>query len=435
MKTKRILLIMFGCTLLFLAVSLGIAGAVLSFFFCAVLLSNITLLSLVAILVCFFISLSISRYAFRKIRRTHPTRLALGIGLTTTLGLILISSFTIFKPLVPSSELITPVIPEAIKYWDIKTGSRIAYLRFTPDKKTQDEPVIFLHGGPGGAVLSFNPIVDVISVLSESGFDVYFYDQVGGGLSGRLQNIREYQLSRHVIDLEMIRKKINAEKMILIGESNGGVIAAHYAAEYPENVEKLVLISPGELLPDECEEESLGSIKDRVSAETLIKFESILKTPRMMFTYLLLEINPDAAHNFLRNPEADTVATKLMSLLLGGMACDPEQFPENHNIIVGFWATMIPDELPEPANRAVKDKLTSTNIPTLILRAECDYLKWKVTYEYKTLLKNSILLYLAGAGHMPFLEKPDITLNAIRSYLLDEPLPLPAYTEESLPKK
>ncbi|MFQ6109596.1 MAG: alpha/beta fold hydrolase, partial [Candidatus Aminicenantales bacterium] len=159
------------------------------------------------------------------------------------------------------------------------------------------------------------------------------------------------------------------------------------------------------------------------------------KTPRMMFTYLLLEINPDAAHNFLRNPEADTVATKLMSLLLGGMACDPEQFPENHNIIVGFWATMIPDELPEPANRAVKDKLTSTNIPTLILRAECDYLKWKVTYEYKTLLKNSILLYLAGAGHMPFLEKPDITLNAIRSYLLDEPLPLPAYTEESLPKK
>ncbi len=151
-----------------------------------------------------------------------------------------------------------------------------------------------------------------------------------------------------------------------------------------------------------------------------------------MFTYILLEINPDTAHNFLSETEADILATKLISLLVGGMACDPENFPDDHSILMGFWATMIPDELPEPVNEAVKNKLSSLILPVLILRGECDYLKWEVTYEYKSLLKNSTLLFLEGAGHMPFLEKHELALDSIRSFLLDKPLPLPAYTDESL---
>lgn len=428
---KKAVRLIFGWILLFLAVLLGIVGAVLSFLLCAVFLSNITLLGVTAVLVCFLISFSLSWFAGGKILRAHRTRLALWVGLITVIGIILISSFTIFKPLVPSSEIIRPKVPEAVDYWDLESGSRVAYLKFPAENKTKEEPVIFLHGGPGGAVVTFKPITEVISALSKNGYDVYFYDQIGGGLSGRLRNIREYQTSRHVADLEQIRKKIKAENMILVGESNGAVLAAHYTALYPVNVKKLVLISPGELISQEWDNKSTGSIKDRASQETLQKFDDLLKTPRIMFTYLLLEINPDAAHNFLPEAQADTLTTKLLSLLLGGMACDPEQFPEDHNILMGFWATMIADEFPEPANEAVKDKLRSLTLPVLILRGECDYLKWEVTHEYKSLLENSTLLFLAGAGHMPFLEKHELVLDSIRSFLLDEPLPLPAYTNES----
>lgn len=421
--------------LLFLAVLLGMVGAVLSFLLFSVFSSYITLLSLMAVLVCFLISFSLSRLAWGKILRTHCTRLALGVSLATTIGVILISSFTIFKPLVPSSEIIKPRVPKAIDYWDLETGSRIAYQKFPAEIKTQEEPVVFLHGGPGGAVVSFKPITEVISALSKDGYDVYFYDQIGGGLSGRLKNIRDYQLSRHVADLDQIRKEIKAEKVILVGESHGGVLAAHYAALFPENVESLVLISPGGLLSQEWNDESSGSIKDRASQETLQKFDNLLKTPRIMFTILLFEINPDAAHNFSSDIEADILVTKLSSLLLGGMACNPEKFPDHHNILFGFWAIMIPDELPEPANEAVKNKLKSLTLPALILKGECDYVKWEVTYEYKSLLRNSTLLFLEGAGHMPFLEKPDLVLDSIRSFLLDDPLPLPAYTDKSPPRK
>ena len=432
---KKIVRLILSWILLILAVLLGIAGAVLGFLLCAVFLSHVVLLSLIALFFCFLISFFLSWAAWRMILRAHRARLALGVGLCTVIGIILISLFTIFKPLVPSSEIIVPRVPEAVDYWDLETGSRIAYQKFSAENRTQEEPIIFLHGGPGGAVISFQPITDVISALSKDGYDVYFYDQVGGGLSGRLKNIRDYRLSRHVLDLEQIRKKIKAEKMILVGESHGGRLAAHYAASYPENVKRLVLISPGELISQEWDEESSGIIKDKASPETLQKFDDLFKTPRIMFTVLLFEINPDAAHNFLSEAEADTLVTKLFSLVLGGMACDPVNFPDDHNILFGFWATMIPDELPEPEDETVKGELRSMNHPVLILKGECDYLKWEVTYEYKSLLKNSTFLFLEGAGHMPFLEKPGLVLNSIRSFLLDKPLPLPAYTDKLPPKK
>jgi len=120
----------FGWILLFLAVFLGMVGAVLGFLLCAVFLSNITLLSLMAVLVCFLISFSLSGFAGGKLLRAHRSRLALGVGLATVIGIILISSFTIFKPLVPSSEIIQPRVPETVDYWDLETGSRIAYLKF-----------------------------------------------------------------------------------------------------------------------------------------------------------------------------------------------------------------------------------------------------------------------------------------------------------------
>ena len=432
---RKSIRLIFGGMLLLLAVFMGIVGAVVSFLIGAVFLSYIPLLSFIAILVCFLISFCIFWIAVVKILRSSRTRMAHVMGLITTVGVILISSLTIFKPLVPSSEVIEPTIPEAVDYWDLETGSRIAYLKIPAENKTKETPVIFLHGGPGGTVVSFKPITEVISALSQNGYDVYFYDQIGGGLSGRLKNIREYRLPRHVADLDRIRNKINAENIILIGESFGGALAAHYAAAHPETVKRMVLISPAELLSQEWDEGTRGNIKDRATQKTRKKSKNLLGSLRALFAFVLLEFNPDAAYNFLSEDKADTLITKYLSLLLGGMACDPKAIPENHNLLIGFWASLVPDELPEPANKAVKTKLGSMTLPVLILRGECDYVKWEVTYEYKSLLKNATLLFLEGAGHMPFLEKPGLVLESIRSFLLDKKLPLLPYTGNLPPGK
>ena len=108
---RKSIRLIFGGMLLLLAVLLGIVGAVVSFLIGAVFLSYIPLLSFIAILVCFLISFGISWIAVVKILRSSRTRLAHVMGLITTVGVILISSLTIFKPLVPDSEIIEPINP------------------------------------------------------------------------------------------------------------------------------------------------------------------------------------------------------------------------------------------------------------------------------------------------------------------------------------
>jgi pimeloyl-ACP methyl ester carboxylesterase len=122
-----------------------------------------------------------------------------------------------------------------------------------------------------------------------------------------------------------------------------------------------------------------------------------------------------------------------VSLFLGGMACDPEKFPKDHSLLFGFWSTMKLDEFSEIDAEEVKNSLRDINIRFLILRSECDYVRWDATYEYKKILKNAKLLYLEGAGHMPFLEKPYLVLSSIRAFLFDDPLPLPEYKGSSPP--
>jgi len=64
---KKAVRLIFGWILLFLAIPLGFVGAVLGFFLCALFLSNIALLSITAVLVCFLVSFSLSWLAGGKI--------------------------------------------------------------------------------------------------------------------------------------------------------------------------------------------------------------------------------------------------------------------------------------------------------------------------------------------------------------------------------
>lgn len=89
--------------------------------------------------------------------------------------------------LVAASAANAPPAQEApVQYWDLPTHSRIAHVHFKSKGARRTYPIVFLHGGPGAYVVTLEPTTRVLSQLREHGFDVYAYDQVGGGLSARL---------------------------------------------------------------------------------------------------------------------------------------------------------------------------------------------------------------------------------------------------------
>lgn len=113
--------------------------------------------------------------------------------------------------------------------------------------------VLVVHGGPG-----FPPAKpwSAATLLSDP-YRLIFYHQRGCGQSTRpferapKRGVNAFStlhdklgLPAHIGDIERIRRILGKDKLVLMGHSFGGLIAALYASEFPEHVTALVLVAP-----------------------------------------------------------------------------------------------------------------------------------------------------------------------------------------------
>ncbi|HEX2911627.1 MAG TPA: alpha/beta fold hydrolase [Chloroflexia bacterium] len=425
-----------GWILLGLAPILGLIGAAVIFLLAAFFITSSILLRLLAVVSCFGISGWLAHRATRKIWPLSRYRFALGVGGGTTLVLALVAAFTVFSPLVPSSEYLPQAaLPAKASYWNLSTGSRIAYLKLAAEGMPKDEPVIFLHGGPGAYAVAHPASVDYFGRLTRLGYEVYFYDQVGGGLSSRLEDVRQYSVERHVADLDaIISQQIKADKVILIGQSWGGTLAASYMAEHPQRVAKAVFSSPAPI--NYMEWPDYGNISDRLPTEVNREINQAFASPRLLFLIGMANINPRTARDFASDAELDTFFAQVISKMQPGMVCDPAHLPKGENINgFGFWAsTMTQQQSPGNGKVNPREALATNPTPALVMTGECNYLKWAPTYQYRATLPNSTLLYFEKAGHVIYYDQPELYFEALSSFLQDHPLPLAPYQNSQPPE-
>ena len=98
------------------------------------------------------------------------------------------------------------------------------------------QPILFLHGGPGGGC----------SAKQRRFFDPKYYriilfDQRGCGKSTPLGETKENTTEDLISDIETIRKHLNIKKWILFGGSWGSSLALAYGVRYPEYLIGLIL--------------------------------------------------------------------------------------------------------------------------------------------------------------------------------------------------
>jgi proline iminopeptidase len=405
---------------LILIVAFSLVAGAAMFFVSAFLSDSPFILGFSALLLCFIIAGGFALLVFKKSDKKRRNRIALGFGAGSMLILSLLAAFTIFPPLeVDETDYPQANFPEGIEYWDLSTGSRIAYLRVEGQSPVMDTPVIFVHGGPGSSILTSRQTIDCISQLAGIGYTVYFYDQVGCGLSDRLTDAREYTEERQIRDLEAIRSGIAADKLILIGESRGGMFSAYYMADYPNRVEKAVFLSPGVLYPPEWEGKNPGEIIDILSEDKKREVESRYYQPRLITAILLSMVNPRAAVNFLPDEEVEPYAVPVFNTLIAGTFCRPENY-RGWNSGFGFWCSAVTGHDYAELKGNPREKLKYDATPVLILRGECEYLDEEVCEQYHATFTNSTLQLIPGAGHFIPLEQPDVLISALRTFLLQE---------------
>lgn len=279
-------------------------------------------------------------------------------------------------------------------YWELPTGSRIAYTLISATGIKKPYPIIFLQGGPGGPIYDRN--IKMLYPLSKEGYDVYLYDQIGSGFSDRLKNINDYTAERHKRDLEEIIKKIGAEKVILIGQSWGAILATLFIADNPQIVEKAIFTGPGPIQPQNNQLSDVASpdsfhLKKPVftNAEANRKAYNI----RTIFARLMAI---KFGIKLCSDKEADNFETYLTNETNKSTVCDISKSPkaEGGN---GFYSHIMTVE----SVRKIKDprpKLKDSKIPVLIMKGQCDNQKWGFTNEYLELFQNHQLVIIQNAG-------------------------------------
>jgi proline iminopeptidase len=409
---------------------IGVAASVVLSIAAAFQLAKITprigLLMTAAVVVCFVVSYATLALASR-LWRTRVRRSALFASLVVTVLFVVAMWAAVFRP-VPYPHIV-PVVRANTQYWSLPSGSRIAYSVYEPPAGmvAKPEPIVFLHGGPGMRANDVDH--EFYRQFANDGFKVYLFDQAGSGLSDKLPHATDYTIERFVRDLEEIRQQIAADRLILIGHSWGGTLAAQYAAAYPNHIAKLVFHSPG---PPWIE--SFLPVEDQ---RTDAAPES-LPPLRIIAAIGLSFANPMASENLVSQSELGD--WEPANADLGELVCKGERakIPQNFNAQTTSGMNMYPIIT---VNRELKRKkanvhtqLNALHVPAIALEGQCDFLPWAWHSMYKKSIPGLREFYFTDAGHYINFSQPDKLAAVIRSFLLDKPPPFAPYESDQDPR-
>lgn len=335
-------------------------------------------------------------------RRRSAARAGLAVGLSV-LAFVLTA-------LVPMPDSRVPPAPvEGQAFWELPTGSRIAYVhRPAVGAPRAQAPVVFVHGGPG--VADMRGDAAYFGQLTTNGYEVYVYDELGTGRSSRLEDPRGYTLERDVADLAAIRAQLGAERLILIGHSYGAVVAAAFLAQHPEAVERAVFSSPAGLVS--LEANGSGNLTSRLTLGERLSLYRLLVWPRAMLAYGLAQLNPPAAHAYVDDPEMDARYDRIYARAEPALHCRGAPPGPEPRGLGGYTSVVRRGSWP-----ALRPALAGLPTPALVVKGACDYLTWTSGVDYLHALPNATLVYLPAAGHHAYQDQPARFLANVREFL------------------
>ncbi len=154
-------------------------------------------------------------------------------------------------------------------------------------------PVYVLHGGPGADFRLFLPL----QKLADS-FYVVMWDSRGAGLSERVTK-EELTIDDFDEEVAQVKAAISPnKKVILIGHSFGGNIFARYAARHPEDVDKLILITPGKLGLENNEKSNGGNVSFLDGQDFFWQNEILSSKDHATADYKAVELLPQSSRHW-----------------------------------------------------------------------------------------------------------------------------------------
>ena len=243
-------------------------------------------------------------------------------------------------------------------------GIEIAYKRWG-----NGAPLVLIHGHPLDHTI-WEPVVPLL----ENDFDMILSDLRGFGQSETVRT--SYLLSDMAADIAALLDHLKIEKAAIAGHSMGGYIALAFARAYPERVRGLGLVA-SHVFTDPPERK-------------LSRYETAAEIERQGVGIL-----------------ADTFPAKLTA--------DAALQSVLREIILRQSAHGAAESLRAMAERADSSVLLAGfNFPVVVIHGTADVLiPVERACEAKALAKKIHLVEIEGTGHMPMMEAPQRTAEAL----------------------
>ncbi|MEW1658712.1 alpha/beta fold hydrolase [Streptomyces sp. NPDC093707] len=372
---------------------------------------------------------------WRGWRRTWPARLVPFLPVVVAAAL----TAAVCVPTVPTARRYPPALPfVATQHWSLATGSRVAVYHYPPANAGTRHalPFVYLNGGPvrGISVLDHR----FLQLLARQGYDVYTYEQAGGGRSGLLP-MGQYTISRSVRDLAAFVDRLGRGKVDILGFSSGGTVLTRALADpgVAAHVHRAIIAEPG---PMDGPTARIAGHQGRKSAKGLapdMAGPRSTQVPRYAVAFGLMRLGLLTPENGLvGQAEGDNAFT---AADLGGdtasayCARDAHRIPAEdtaQNFSFSSAASLrVQQTVKDSPSRA--PLLRQSRTPAMLMIAECSS---QVRQWETAVLANDPAIqrtqYMPGVGHHMWngLDgNNDRAAAVITAFLQDKPAPLPNY--------
>jgi proline iminopeptidase len=254
-----------------------------------------------------------------------------------------------------------------------------------------------------------------------SNYRFHYYDQRGCGKSSRpfdrfassnyYENMqaldRTLGIGAQIADIERIRQLLGDDKIILVGHSFGGFLAALYAAEFPEHVKALILVAPAEMLLMPPESGGLfEQVRPLLPEDMQSDYDAYLKR------YL------DYSSIFTQN-ETELAALNAEFVRYYSVAAGRKGFaiPSDTDLsATGGWmvqAMYMSLGLQHDYRAALK----SVAAPVLVIHGEKDLQPEQASRMYANLFPNATFRIIPNAGHFVFDDQPDAFAQVVGEFM------------------
>ncbi|EWC42709.1 alpha/beta fold hydrolase [Stutzerimonas stutzeri] len=208
--------------------------------------------------------------------KTAVSALALAAGLTLSLPLPA-ESRTAYGPQLEGFSYPHPL--EHYRFESQGKALQMAFMDVEPQGKANGRTALLLHGKNFcGATWE-----RTIEVLSKAGYRVIAPDQVGFCSSSKPEGY-QFSFAQLAHNTQALLEQKNMGRVTLIGHSMGGMLAARLALNYPQRVERLVLVNPIGLEDWQAEGVPYAPIDQLYQSELKTDFDSI-KAYQQKFYY------------------------------------------------------------------------------------------------------------------------------------------------------